>query len=135
MTKWKDNNLLRESFVLRVGSAVYRPFTGKMTLDNYAYAALMHLKRDPAKTPQEIKNLDPGKTWIKSKRTGKICRVGYERRAPYHPGEPEEPPKIEVYDSSLDPSRLVSRYTYEELLRYFELLDGSPCGYMSPNLA
>ena len=127
MTKWKDNNLLRESFVLKVGSAIYRPFTGKMTLDNYAYASLIRLKRDPAKTPQEIRSLDPGKTWIKSKKTGKICRVGYERRAPYRPGEPEEPPKIEVYDNN--------RYTYEELLQYFELLDGSPCGYMSPNLA
>ena len=131
MTKWKDNNLLRESFVLKVGSALYRPFTGKMTLENYAYASLIRLKRDPAKTPQEIKDLDPGKTWIKSKKTGKICRVGYEWRAPYRPGEPEEPPKIEVYDNGPEPSR----YTYEELLQYFELLDGSPCGYMSPNLA
>ena len=34
MVSWKDNNLLRESYVLRVGSDVYRPFTGKMTLDN-----------------------------------------------------------------------------------------------------
>ena len=57
MTKWKDNNLLRESFVLKVGSAIYRPFTGKMTLDNYAYASLIRLKRDPAKTPQEIRSL------------------------------------------------------------------------------
>ena len=131
MTKWKDNNLLRESFVLRVGSALYRPFTGKMTLENYAYASLIRLKRDPAKTPQEIKDLDPGKTWIKSKKTGKICRVGYEWRAPYRPGKPEEPPKIEVYDNGPEPNR----YTYEELLQYFEMLDGSPCGYMSPNLA
>ena len=131
MTKWKDNNLLRESFVLKVGSAVYRPFTGKMTLDNYAYAALIHLKRDPAKTPQEIKDLDPRETWLKSKKTGEICRVGYERRTPYRPGEPEEPPKIEVYDNGPEPNR----YTYEELLQYFEMLDGSPCGYMSPNLA
>ena len=131
MTKWKDNNLLRESFVLKVGSALYRPFTGKMTLENYAYASLIRLKRDPAKTPQEIKDLDPGKTWIKSKKTGKICRVGYEWRAPYRPGEPEEPSKIEVYDNGPEPNR----YTYEELLQYFELLDGSPCGYMSPNLA
>ena len=131
MTKWKDNNLLRESFVLRVGSAIYRPFTGKMTLENHAYASLIRLKRDPAKTPQEIKDLDPRETWIKSKKTGKICRVGYERRAPYRPGEPEEPPKIEVYDNGPEPNR----YTYEELLRYFEMLDGSPCGYMSPNLA
>ena len=131
MTKWKDNNLLRESFVLKVGSAIYRPFTGKMTLENYAYASLVRLKRDPAKTPQEIKDLDPGKTWIKSKKTGKICRVGYEWRAPYRPGEPEEPPKIEVYDNGSEPNR----YTYEELLQYFEMLDGSPCGYMSPNLA
>ena len=131
MTKWKDNNLLRESFVLRGGSAIYRPFTGKMTLENHAYASLIRLKRDPAKTPQEIKNLDPRETWIKSKKTGKICRVGYERRAPYRPGEPGEPPKIEVYDNGPEPSR----YTYEELLQYFEMLDGSPCGYMSPNLA
>lgn len=131
MTKWKDNNLLRESFVLRVGSAVYRPFTGKMTLENHAYASLIRLKRDPAKTPQEIKDLDPRETWIKSKKTGKICRVGYERRTPYRPGEPEEPPKIEVYDNGPEPNR----YTYEELLQYFEMLDGSPCGYMSPNLA
>lgn len=131
MTKWKDNNLLRESFVLKVGSALYRPFTGKMTLENYAYASLIRLKRDPAKTPQEIKDLDPGKTWIKSKKTGKICRVGYEWRAPYRPGKPEEPPKIEVYDNGPEPNR----YTYEELLQYFEMLDGSPCGYMSPNLA
>ena len=131
MTKWKDNNLLRESFVLKVGSALYRPFTGKMTLENHAYASLIRLKRDPAKTPQEIRSLDPGKTWIKSKKTGKICRVGYEWRAPYRPGEPEEPPKIEVYDNGSEPNR----YTYEELLQYFELLDGSPCGYMSPNLA
>ena len=86
MTKWKDNNLLRESFVLKVGSAVYRPFTGKMTLDNYAYAALIHLKRDPAKTPQEIKDLDPRETWLKSKKTGEIYRVGYERRAPCRAG-------------------------------------------------
>ena len=131
MTKWKDNNLLRESFVLRVGSAIYRPFTGKMTLENHAYASLIRLKRDPAKTPQEIKGLDPRETWIKSKKTGKICRVGYERRAPYRPGKPEEPPKIEVYDNGSEPNR----YTYEELLQYFEMLDGSPCGYMSPNLA
>ena len=131
MTKWKDNNLLRESFVLRVGSAIYRPFTGKMTLENHAYASLIRLKRDPAKTPQEIKDLDPRETWIKSKKTGKICRVGYERRTPYRPGEPEEPPKIEVYDNGPEPNR----YTYEELLQYFEMLDGSPCGYMSPNLA
>ena len=131
MTKWKDNNLLRESFALKVGSAIYRPFTGKMTLENHAYASLIRLKRDPAKTPQEIKGLDPRETWIKSKKTGKICRVGYERRAPYRPGEPEEPPKIEVYDNGPEPSR----YTYEELLQYFEMLDGSPCGYMSPNLA
>ena len=131
MTKWKDNNLLRESFVLRVGSAIYRPFTGKMTLENHAYASLIRLKRDPAKTPQEIKGLDPRETWIKSKKTGKICRVGYERRAPYRRGEPEEPPKIEVYDNGAEPNR----YTYEELLQYFEMLDGSPCGYMSPNLA
>ena len=131
MAKWKDNNLLRESYVLRVGSDVYRPFTGKMTLENHAYASLIRLKRDPAKTPQEIRNLDPRETWIKSKKTGKICRVGYERRAPYRPGEPEEPPKIEVYDNGPEPSR----YTYEELLQYFEMLDGSPCGYMSPNLA
>ena len=131
MTKWKDNNLLRESFALKVGPAIYRPFTGKMTLENHAYASLIRLKRDPAKTPQEIKNLDPRETWIKSKKTGKICRVGYERRAPYRPGEPEEPPKIEVYDNGPEPSR----YTYEELLQYFEMLDGSPCGYMSPNLA
>ncbi len=131
MTKWKDNNLLRESFALRVGSAIYRPFTGKMTLENHAYASLIRLKRDPAKTPQEIKDLDPRETWIKSKKTGKICRVGYERRAPYRPGEPEEPPKIEVYDNGSEPNR----YTYEELLQYFEMLDGSPCGYMSPNLA
>ena len=131
MTKWKDNNLLRESFVLRVGSAIYRPFTGKMTLENHAYASLIRLKRDPAKTPQEIKDLDPRETWIKSKKTGKICRVGYERRAPYRLGEPEEPPKIEVYDNGPEPNR----YTYEELLQYFEMLDGSPCGYMSPNLA
>ena len=131
MTKWKDNNLLRESFALRVGSAIYRPFTGKMTLENYAYASLIRLKRDPAKTPQEIKDLDPGKTWIKSKKTGKICRVGYEWRAPYRPGKAEEPPKIEVYDNGSEPNR----YTYEELLQYFEMLDGSPCGYMSPNLA
>ena len=131
MTKWKDNNLLRESFALKVGSAIYRPFTGKMTLENHAYASLIRLKRDAAKTPQEIKNLDPRETWIKSKKTGKICRVGYERRAPYRPGEPEEPPKIEVYDNGPEPSR----YTYEELLQYFEMLDGSPCGYMSPNLA
>ena len=131
MTKWKDNNLLRESFVLRVGSAVYRPFTGKMTLENHAYASLIRLKRDPAKTPQEIKGLDPRETWIKSKKTGKICRVGYERRAPYRPGEPEEPPKIEVYDEGSTPNL----YTYEELLRYFERLDGRPCGYVSSNLA
>ena len=131
MTKWKDNNLLRESFVLKVGSAIYRPFTGKMTLEHHAYASLIRLKRDPAKTPQEIKDLDPRETWIKSKKTGKICRVGYERRAPYRPGEPEEPPKIEVYDNGPEPNR----YTYEELLQYFEMLDGSPCGYMSPNLA
>ncbi len=131
MTKWKDNNLLRESFALKVGSAIYRPFTGKMTLENHAYASLIRLKRDPAKTPQEIKDLDPRETWIKSKKTGKICRVGYERRAPYRPGKPEEPPKIEVYDNGPEPNR----YTYEELLQYFEMLDGSPCGYMSPNLA
>lgn len=131
MTKWKDNNLLRESFALKIGSAIYRPFTGKMTLENHAYASLIRLKRDPAKTPQEIKDLDPRETWIKSKKTGKICRVGYERRAPYRPGEPEEPPKIEVYDNGPEPNR----YTYEELLQHFEMLDGSPCGYMSPNLA
>ena len=131
MTKWKDNNLLRESFVLKVGSAIYRPFTGKMTLDNYAYDALIHLKRDPAKTPQEIKDLDPRETWIKSKKTGEICRVGYEFQPPYRPGHYMGPPKVEVYDNGSEPNR----YTYEELLQYFELLDGSPCGYMSPNLA
>lgn len=131
MTKWKDNNLLRESFVLKVGSTVYRPFTGKMTLDNYAYAALIHLKRDPAKTPQEIKDLDPRETWLKSKKTGEICRVGYEFHPPYRPGHYMGPSKVEVYDNGSEPNR----YTYEELLQYFELLDGSPCGYMSPNLA
>lgn len=131
MTKWKDSNLLRESFVLKVGSAVYRPFTGKMTLDNYAYAALIHLKRDPAKTPQEIKGLDPRETWLKSKKTGEICRVGYEFQPPYRPGHYMGPSKVEVYDNGSEPNR----YTYEELLQYFELLDGSPCGYMSPNLA
>ena len=82
MTKWKDGNLLRESFVLRVGSAIYRPFAGKMGLENHAYASWVHLTRDPMNIPQEIKSLDPKKTWIKSKKTGKICMVGYEKRAP-----------------------------------------------------
>ncbi len=131
MTKWKDGNLLRESFVLRVGSAIYRPFTGKMGLENHAYASWVHLTRDPMNIPQEIKGLNPKKTWLKSKKTGKICMVGYEKRAPYRPGEPEEPPKIEVYDEGSTPNL----YTYEELLQYFEMLDGRPCGYVSSNLA
>lgn len=127
MTKWKDNNLLRESFVLRIGSDIYRPFTGKMVLDNHAYASLIHLKRDPAKTPQEIKDLDPRKTWLRSKRTGEICRVGYEIQPPYRPGHDMGPSKVEVYDNGPSPNL----YTYEELLQYFELLDGRPCGYLS----
>ena len=127
MTKWKDNNLLRESYVLRVGSDVYRPFTGKMTLDNYAYASLIHLKRNPAKTPQEIRNLDPRETWLRSKKTGEICKVGHEIQAPYRPGHYMAPPKIEVYDNGSDPTL----YDYEELLQYFELLDGKPCGSLS----
>ena len=102
-----------------------------MTLDNYAYDALIHMKRDPAKTPQEIKDLDPKETWLKSKKTGEICRVGYEFQPPYRPGHYMGAPKVEVYDNGSEPNR----YTYEELLQYFELLDGSPCGYMSPNLA
>lgn len=127
MVSWKDNNLLRESYVLRVGSDVYRPFTGKMTLDNYAYSSLIRLKRDPAKTPQEIKDLDPRETWLRSKKTGEICKVGYEKQPPYRPGHYMGPSRVEVYDDGSEPNL----YTFEELLQYFELLDGSPCGALS----
>lgn len=130
MKSWKDNNLLRESYVLRVGSTIYRPFPSKMALDNYAHDSLMRLKRDPAKTPQKIKDLDPREIWIRSKKTGEICKVGYERQPPYRPGHYMGPLKIEIYDNGSDPTR----YDYEELLQYFELLDGKPCGYVSPFL-